>query len=591
MEMDILSNVKIVIKALIISSPKEVTIDDLRNDFRLMEGKDIPFKQLGYDTVEDLLHALSDTVEVFGRGRTATIHAVASQKSEHIQKMVKEQKKPAKHRKGRIKKVNPISEKRHVNDENIEEGQAMQPEETQDIPFFKNVDYKCITRVLTVRNVPSMAKGQKTIEEIKGGTDYNITEEKFYESGKQLDTKCQIEYKTANAAHINISAPKINSITHPSSTPKAFAGQQEVKSPRNRHQHNERQITPNKLTSNLPPVNGAQGTNFVTKDLNKAVPKGAINDFLFYLDLPISATRFRGQLPPNMTFESVDVGSRLVIIITEIRSPYKFWFHMQHDTHHLDTLMDNLKEWYKKVNGNEMRVPIDCLTPGQVCAASFHNVWHRATIIGYPAKNKVTVFLVDYGTVCKVDADKIKYLDLYFCTLPAQALRGRLSYVKPRRPWWDIEANKFFASLVTETVIYAKISKVNARQHVFYMVACCNRGGNVVQINNVLIKERYARPLNVDCGIIPVVFLGLDYGLRARKYLQLYKLDYEKHSSMIRCVRNCHVLPYIPLNQLRYALAPSDYDKVLLGSHSLPYNCRWAIGVHTIVRIGPKDMA
>uniref|UniRef100_A0A1A9Z6C3 HTH OST-type domain-containing protein n=1 Tax=Glossina pallidipes TaxID=7398 RepID=A0A1A9Z6C3_GLOPL len=493
MEVDSLSNVKSIIKALIISSPDELTLEKLRNDFRCMEGKDVPFNRLGYDTLEDLLHALSDTVQVFGRGHTATIHAVASQKSEHIQKMVKEQKNPAKHPKGRINKVNPIFEKRHVNDENIEGGQAMQPEENQEIPLFKNVDGNRITRVLTVRNVPLMAKGQKITEGIKGGTDYNITEEEFDEFGKQLDTKCQIQYKTANATHTNISAPKINLITHPSSAPKAFAGQQEVKSPRNR-QHNERQITPNKPTSNLPLVNGAQGTNFVTKGLNKAIPKGATNDFLFCLDFPTCATTYSGQLPPNMTFENVDVGSRLLIIITEIHSPYKFWFHMQHDTHRLDTLMDNMREWYKKVNGNEMRVPIDCLTTGQLCAASFHNVWHRATIVRYPAKNKVTVSLVDYGTVYDVDVDKIKYLALDFCTLPAQALRGSLSYVKPRRSCWDNEANECFASLANETVIYAKISEINARQHVFYMVACCKRGGNVIQINNALIEERYAWP-------------------------------------------------------------------------------------------------
>uniref|UniRef100_A0A1B0BNU8 HTH OST-type domain-containing protein n=1 Tax=Glossina palpalis gambiensis TaxID=67801 RepID=A0A1B0BNU8_9MUSC len=566
MEVDSLSSVKQIIRALIISSPEEITLDKLRRDFRRMEGKHIPFGRLGYDTLEELLHALSDTVEVFGRGPTAIIRVVKSQKSEHIQKMVKNQKKPAKHPNGRIKnvnpisekllvndenieggqskkqnkpakhpngrikkvnpisekplvndenieggqskkqnkpakhpngrikKVNPISEKPLVNDENIEGGQSMQPEENQELPFFKNVDLNCITRVLTMRNVPSLAKGQKTNEETKSGTYYNITEEIFEESGKLLDKRCQIGCKTANITHTNISAPKINPKAHALSTSNTVVGQQGLKPPRNHHQNNEHQITSNKPTSKLRPVTGAQETNCMMNDLNKAIPKCARNALFSCLDFPISSTQYVGQLPPNMTFQSVDVGTRLVIIITEIHSPYKFWFHIYEDTHYLDTLMDNMGEWYKKVNGNEMRVPIDHLKPGQLCAALFRNIWHRAMITRYPVKNKVTVSFVDYGTVYEVDADEIKYLTLDFCKLPAQALRGSLSYVKTRRSYWDSEANKYFASLVTETVIYAKISKINATQHVFYMVACCNHDDNVMQINSALIQKRYAWP-------------------------------------------------------------------------------------------------
>ncbi|KAH8337791.1 hypothetical protein KR067_003448 [Drosophila pandora] len=89
------SYVKTVLHSLVVSSPIFMTIDKLQRDYRTEEGCNVPFARLGYKSLEGFLLDLPDTFSVIGRGLTATVRAVASTKSEHIQKFVQQQKKPS----------------------------------------------------------------------------------------------------------------------------------------------------------------------------------------------------------------------------------------------------------------------------------------------------------------------------------------------------------------------------------------------------------------------------------------------------------------------------------------------------------------
>lgn len=68
---------------------------------------------------------------------------------------------------------------------------------------------------------------------------------------------------------------------------------------------------------------------------------------------------------------------------------------------------------------------------------------------------------MDYGTVTEVNINNIKFLASYFAELPAQALRGCLSHIKPRSLHWSHEATTFFLTLVAEFMLYAKITEIN----------------------------------------------------------------------------------------------------------------------------------
>lgn len=71
------------------------------------------------------------------------------------------------------------------------------------------------------------------------------------------------------------------------------------------------------------------------------------------------------------------------------------------------------------------------------------------------------VSFIDYGTVSDVDISDVKYLGSCFSTLPAQALRGCLSNIKPRGLHWSHEATTYFLSVVSELLLYAKITEID----------------------------------------------------------------------------------------------------------------------------------
>ncbi|KAH8333248.1 hypothetical protein KR074_002259 [Drosophila pseudoananassae] len=89
-----LSYVKKVLHSLVVSSPNFMTIDKLQRDYRSEEGCNVPYFRLGYKSLECFLRDLTDTFTVTGKGLTASVEAVASSKSRHIQQLVQQQKHP-----------------------------------------------------------------------------------------------------------------------------------------------------------------------------------------------------------------------------------------------------------------------------------------------------------------------------------------------------------------------------------------------------------------------------------------------------------------------------------------------------------------
>jgi hypothetical protein len=55
---------KTLLRGLLISSPRAMTIDELQRDYRLQEGQDVPFHKLGYKSFLEYLKSVPDTVVV-----------------------------------------------------------------------------------------------------------------------------------------------------------------------------------------------------------------------------------------------------------------------------------------------------------------------------------------------------------------------------------------------------------------------------------------------------------------------------------------------------------------------------------------------
>jgi len=57
-------DLKILLRGLLISSPRAITVDQLERDFILQEGHDVPFRKLGYPSFLKYLESIPDTVVV-----------------------------------------------------------------------------------------------------------------------------------------------------------------------------------------------------------------------------------------------------------------------------------------------------------------------------------------------------------------------------------------------------------------------------------------------------------------------------------------------------------------------------------------------
>uniref|UniRef100_A0A1I8NSS4 HTH OST-type domain-containing protein n=1 Tax=Stomoxys calcitrans TaxID=35570 RepID=A0A1I8NSS4_STOCA len=228
------------------------------------------------------------------------------------------------------------------------------------------------------------------------------------------------------------------------------------------------------------------------EDIDEAVPEFAATSRVFRLDIPKHTVPYGRKISPCEIPEDVSVGNCMRIFVSEIHNPFRFWFHIHKDQHELDTLMHQIERYYNDLNQNELRIPIACLNPGQICAALFNGMWHRGEIVAPPVNNTVKVSFVDYGTVCEVDICDVKYLCTCFSQLPAQALRGCLSHIIPRGLHWSHEATLYFLSMVSELMIYAKITEIDKENSVFYMVLCDTNKEEVLQINKALVEKKYA---------------------------------------------------------------------------------------------------
>lgn len=118
---------------------------------------------------------------------------------------------------------------------------------------------------------------------------------------------------------------------------------------------------------------------------------------------------------------------------------------------------------YKSLDKQELQVPHRKIMPGQICAARYLTQWHRAEFVCrlMDNENSVIVHFVDYGTTAEILLEDIRYLLHEFSTLPCQAFRGCMDYIRPAGHKWARDATYSFLSIVCEKMIYAKATNID----------------------------------------------------------------------------------------------------------------------------------
>lgn len=92
---ELLEKTKKDLRSLLISAPRGVPARLLLSDFKMVTGKELPYRQLGFRNLDDLVRAIPDVIQS-GMGSTGemTFFGVANANTQQIARFVKVQKKP-----------------------------------------------------------------------------------------------------------------------------------------------------------------------------------------------------------------------------------------------------------------------------------------------------------------------------------------------------------------------------------------------------------------------------------------------------------------------------------------------------------------
>ena len=84
------------IRALLISAPLGVPAHIFAKDYRQMNGKEVPYREIGHRSLDDFIMSIPDVVRV-GTGPTGlvTFYPIATRETQHIVNMIRRQKKPS----------------------------------------------------------------------------------------------------------------------------------------------------------------------------------------------------------------------------------------------------------------------------------------------------------------------------------------------------------------------------------------------------------------------------------------------------------------------------------------------------------------
>ncbi|SPP89278.1 uncharacterized protein LOC117590885 [Drosophila guanche] len=215
----------------------------------------------------------------------------------------------------------------------------------------------------------------------------------------------------------------------------------------------------------------------------QAIPKCCLTDLVYMVERPSNAAMLDQKLPrfPMWPMENADPEFRFKILVTNVYSPFHFWFQFadNHFASHLENLHLALNDFYNRehinnlsVNQYRMPTPQFFLRPGYICAAQSNwGGWQRVRIVSTPQENAshVSVFYVDYGRLEQTSRSELRFLPQIYTTMPAMAIRGALTHLHPLAFKWPADVTAKFRDLVTSWERYGQIIEVDDLEGIYFI--------------------------------------------------------------------------------------------------------------------------
>ncbi|XP_055376542.1 uncharacterized protein LOC129608828 [Condylostylus longicornis] len=506
-----LRDLEIILKSLVLSSPFDLTLEKLARDFELEAGYSIPFKKLGFVSLESLISSFEGSFILIRKNDTTFVKAKSSSKTSHIEYMISAQTNKQRRKKG------------------FREAWKSSPRVFKGRNVFFN-EYKAQSPHYPKKHQTTMCLNANESQKISNSIDkshFNYMEENDIKNSENAN-KSKKQVRLGNVTLIN----ECDSIVRIDCT--ALPDYNESKSD---DFVNDLRSTcdvfeelclenPSEVQSNnqekgsVSSSNGDSQTslfdNFCLENQNEihpnikenAVSMSSSNDDEFSIfkdDIPVFLDDFpkdvalpEHKIPAANHILDLTVGSQFCLYVSEVHNPHKFWFHME-KSKILDELMFKIELFYQNIGeSKEYDMHLSNMNPNQLCVALYNKYWHRAKILQVPVENFVKVYFVDYGTIDNIHISSLKYIHKDFVNIPSQAYRGCFAFLNPADMFWQRDCTYTLLSYVYEKKLWAKLEYFDQDDKIYHITVIDTSTRKDININKFLIVKGYASLCSIN---------------------------------------------------------------------------------------------
>ncbi|XP_018566265.1 tudor domain-containing protein 7 isoform X2 [Anoplophora glabripennis] len=140
-------------------------------------------------------------------------------------------------------------------------------------------------------------------------------------------------------------------------------------------------------------------------------------------------------------------------------NPYNFFVQPFASRSKLYKMMKALQERYKDVTYSPLQ--IDQIVPGNIYASKHEDgFWYRTSVLKVIHSGSISVYFCDFGYYANLTLQQLIPLDVEFVELPYQALKAKLSDIKPKQSKWTMADCEDFKALIERKNFYSIIRDI-----------------------------------------------------------------------------------------------------------------------------------
>ncbi|XP_050079164.1 uncharacterized protein LOC126566006 [Anopheles maculipalpis] len=546
-----LAKLKPLIRSMVMSHRNQsMAVDELERDFKAIEGFTIPYKQLGYTNLFNLLHSMPDIVQVKLRNGYPIVTYVTTAAVEHVEHLIQRNKR------GRNKHVR------------LDYSPKIYPQPPQ----------STVTRIEPVRtrhhsemvqtSPTTMSSSEKTHQTKPVMKDAN--EQSNERRAQILSTENQppvVEQVLAAEYH----SPAVEQVLATNNQPRAVRQALAAKT--------QPLAVGQALAIKKPPpaveqVFAAENQPYCAKEtyegLNETCehvgtmmgwkPSTDEWDIVNMMGLSPNVMQFGSTIPKPKLSRYFEVNAEVPVRIQHIFNPNRIWLRSMKQDLIINRLTKELNHSYGLIKTDDWDLEPSQVQYGLYCAVQMDGNWYRARIVGPLIGSVAKLFFIDTGLVENVNYRHIKFLFDMFSSVPAQAIRASLACLIPKEMAWTRAESDHLATLIAsygEKPLSALTFSINYKHAVVDIVLIDDMRNNLCETFAAKINARWtgAFYLPLEKVITNLIYLQIP---QREMYLKKRPSFNEKLPSFY-CLEEGH---FPTLEELRhFQMRSFDYEE------------------------------